>query len=115
MNNRLTALVAAAALAAVGAVGVSVAVPAKHLATEARSDGGCVVPDCRTTLGRGAWDSAHEPVDCLASSGPGPTGAQLPARWAGCNVMRAEKATGSACIPVACDVPAGEDPTRYGD
>lgn len=68
----------------------------------------CVIPDCRTLLGRGAFDPAHEPVDCLAT-GPYAMGADGGV-WRGCSVFRAEYATGTACLPSRCSVVAGEDP-----
>lgn len=76
-----------------------------RLAADAGTE--CVVPDCRTLLGRGAWDPQHEPVDCLAG---GPyAGGGVPA-WRGCTVFRAEYAVGTRCLPSRCAVTAGEDP-----
>ena len=97
-----------AGLVTAAAVGGNAAFPEKHLA---HLDGaGCVIPDCRTLLGRGEWDDAAE-VDCLAT---GPLG--LPdggPRWRGCNVMPASLAVGGECLPVTCEpVTAGVNPTE---
>lgn len=68
----------------------------------------CVVPDCRTLLGRGQWDDRHEPVDCLAGGPYAPPDAGPV--WRGCTVFRAEFAVGSRCLPSRCEITAGEDP-----
>lgn len=67
--------------------------------------GACVIPDCRTLLGRGAWVE-HE-VDCHAVGPYSQDGGPV---WRGCVVMPREYTTGAACLPARCSVVAGEDP-----
>lgn len=68
----------------------------------------CRIPNC-WTLRDGGWDDSAV-VDCRAT---GPSG--LPdggPRWAGCNVLPAGHAVGAECVPVACSVWAGDEPTE---
>ena len=109
MNPKNLALAATLTL---GAVGGTVATldanrPEPHYRISLDA-GECVIPDCRTYLGRGAWDDRHAPVDCLAT---GPYAGDVDGGvWRGCTVFRAEYATGTACLPARCSVVAGEDP-----
>lgn len=99
---------AGAVAVALGAalLGVDAAFPPRILAVMRGADGGCVIPDCRTLGGRGPWDDAAE-VDCRFV---GPYSADGGPRWRGCAVGRAEYAVGTACLPSACELPAGVDP-----
>ena len=108
MNPRLTL----AAALSVGIIGGTVATldanrPEAHYRISVDA-GECVIPDCRTYLGRGPWDDRHAPVDCLAT-GPYAGGVDGGV-WRGCTVFLAEYATGTACLPARCSVVAGEDP-----
>lgn len=105
MRRRLLAVAAVVTAAAGGFV----ATPEKHLRIEA-TDGGCVIPDCRTYLGRGAWDDNHTEVDCHFVGPYSQDGGPV---WRGCSVGAAQYAVGSECLPVQCSVIAGEDPTAY--
>jgi hypothetical protein len=111
MNARTTTI---AVLGAVSlTAGVMVAQPEKRLVNLEVQDGGqkvCVIPDCRTLFGRGAWDETQE-VDCRATGVLGlPDGGP---RWRGCVVTPAELSVGSSCLHVSCDaVPMGLDPTE---
>lgn len=67
----------------------------------------CRIPNC--WLSDGGWDDGAV-VDCratgvrgLADGGP---------RWAGCNVMLAAEAVGAGCVPVACSVWSGDEPSE---
>lgn len=104
------ALIAAAALTVVTTTGAVVDANRPPLALRLAADAGteCVIPDCRTLLGRGPWDPQHEPVDCLAGGPYAPPDAGPV--WRGCSVLRAEFAVGSRCLPSRCEVTAGEDP-----
>lgn len=101
-------LLAVAAVVTVAAGGL-VAVPEKHL-VNLQPDGGsaCVIPDCRTLLGRGDWDDSQE-VDCRFVGPYSQDGGPV---WRGCSVGAAEYAVGSECLPSACSVTAGVDPTE---
>lgn len=106
MKKTLAAVATVAALS----VGGLVSVPEKHLRIES-ADAGCVIADCRTYLGRGAWDDSHAEVDCRFSGPPAwPDGGS---RWIGCTVGPAAYAVGGECLPVQCSVIAGENPTEY--
>lgn len=83
--------------------------PRQRFAIDAGIDTGCVIPDCRSLLGHGAWDDAHGPVDCMAVGPYSPDGGPV---WRGCSVLRAEYATGTACLRARCSVVAGEDPVE---
>lgn len=71
----------------------------------------CMIPLC--LAGDGGWDDAlgepgHEAaVDCRFTGFLGT--ADGGSRWRGCNAGPASMATGSACVPVACGVLAGDD------
>jgi len=109
MKARTIAVLGVLSLAA----GAIVAQPEKRLVNLEAQDGGqkdCVIPDCRTLFGRGAWDETRE-VDCRATGVLGlPDGGP---RWRGCVVMPVEVSEGSSCLPVSCDaVPMGLDPTE---
>jgi hypothetical protein len=109
VNPKVLAAIAALSVASVGVVeGLDQNRPELRLrvAADAGLDSACVIPDCRTFLGRGAWDDKHAPVDCTVTD-PFTDGGT---RWAGCNVTRAELAHGAACLPSRCTVIAGEDP-----
>ena len=108
MKQKAQAVVASVVLALGGVAGLDTFRPDAHTLLQQRADGGCVVPDCRTWFGRGAWNPAHEPVDCvgvghLAMGADG-------GRWRGCVVMPAAYAKGGQCLPAACELPAGLDP-----
>lgn len=109
MNPRLATALASLAVAAVG-TGAALDANRPHLALRIALDAGteCVIPDCRTLLGRGAWDDQHAPVDCLAGGPYAPSDAGPV--WRGCTVFRSEYAVGAACLPARCSVVAGEDP-----
>lgn len=64
----------------------------------------CVMPNC-WTLADGGWDD-NAVVDCLAG-GPYADGQGQP-RWRGCNVLRAEYSSGTACVPTECSIVAGD-------
>lgn len=73
----------------------------------------CVLPACWVAPD-GGWDSkagrAGHPAapDCRATGARGlPDGGP---RWWGCNVLPAEVAVGTQCLPVECSVLAGDDP-----
>lgn len=73
----------------------------------------CVLPACWVAPD-GGWDSkagrAGHPAapDCRATGARGlPDGG---ARWWGCNVLPADVAVGTQCLPVECSVLAGDDP-----
>lgn len=67
----------------------------------------CRIPNC--WLADGGWDD-EAVVDCRATGTHGlPDGGP---RWNGCNVIPASVAVGAACVPVACSVWAGDDPTE---
>ena len=107
MNRTLIAAAALTIIATTGAIVDANRPPLRlRLAVDAGTE--CVVPDCRTLLGRGPWDDGHKPVDCLAG-GPYalPDGRPV---WRGCSIIRAEFAVGSSCLPARCSVVAGEDP-----
>lgn len=107
MNSKTAAILAAITTASVGTVAALDANrPALNLRV-AIDAGACVIPDCRTLLGRGAWDPQHAPVDCLAV---GPFMVADAGVWRGCSVLPAEYAAGSACLPARCAVVSGEDP-----
>lgn len=67
----------------------------------------CVIPNC-WTLPDGGWkDDAV--VDCRAT---GPWGLEDGGpRWSGCNVLH--QAVGTACLPSACSVVAGDNPPDW--
>lgn len=69
----------------------------------------CMLPNC-WTLGDGGWDD-NATVDCLAG-GPYalPDGGP---RWRGCNVLPADYASGTACLPVECSVVSGDNPIEW--
>lgn len=104
MKRQLLAVVAVVTAAAGGFV----ATPEKHLRIEATGTD-CVIPDCRTFLGRGAWDDSTE-ADCRFVGPYSQDGGPV---WRGCSVGAAQYAVGSECLPVQCSVIAGEDPTQY--
>ena len=85
------------------------ATPERHLRIEA-SGAACVIPDCRTFLGRGDWDEAHGEVDCHFGGPYSQDGGPV---WRGCVVGPAEFAVGDECLPVRCSVTAGQNPTEY--
>jgi hypothetical protein len=66
----------------------------------------CMLPNCYT-LPDGGWDDTAV-VDCQKTDavfGGGQT-----THWAGCNVIPASQASGTACLPVECSVVAGDNP-----
>lgn len=108
--NRLAPLAAALALAAAGTgTYLDGHRPAPRILVALDAGTECVIPDCRGFLGRGAWDEAHAPVDCMAVGPYSPDGGPV---WRGCVVMRAEYAVGTACLPARCSVIAGENPVQ---
>lgn len=107
--KRLAPILAAVSIAGVGTV-TALDANRPQLALRIALDAGteCVIPDCRTLLGRGAWDEQHAPVDCLAGGPYAPPDAGPV--WRGCTAFRAAHAVGFACLPVRCSVVAGENP-----
>lgn len=111
MNRHLAAALASLSVAAIG-TGAALDSNRPPLTLRIALDAGteCVIPDCRTLLGRGAWDDQHAPVDCLAGGPYAPPDAGPV--WRGCTVFRGEYAVGAACLPARCSVVAGENPTE---
>lgn len=72
----------------------------------------CVLPAC--VLPDGGWDDnagevGHMPApDCRATGARGT--ADGGPRWWGCNVMPAEVAVGTQCLPTECSIILGDDP-----
>lgn len=108
--KRLASVLAAVSLAAAGTgTYLDANRPAPRILVALDAGTECVIPDCRTLLGRGAWDEAHAPVDCMAVGPYSPDGGPV---WRGCVVFRAEYATGNQCLPSRCGVVAGENPMQ---
>lgn len=66
----------------------------------------CVVPNC-WTLPDGGWDD-NATVDCRTTPSS-PWGDS----YRGCNVLPGRHATGTACLPSACSVVAGDNPPDW--
>jgi hypothetical protein len=69
-------------------------------------DAPCRIPLCLNDAG--VWDD-NQVVDCRRREPvPFSTDGTTHTRWGGCNAIPKESAIGSACVPVSCEVVAGD-------